>query len=63
LRLNIGRIAGYVTEVAYKEVGEGHEQDVEALQRTQRKVKSLEELSRFLFFVQVILTGYLLRIA
>jgi hypothetical protein len=50
-RRSIGRIAGYVTEVAYTEVGEGREQDAEALQR-RRQIKR-----------QVRLVGYLLRVA
>jgi hypothetical protein len=50
-RRNIERIAGYVTEVAYTEVGEGREQDAAALQR-RRQTKR-----------QVILVGYLLRVA
>jgi hypothetical protein len=50
-RRNVGRIVGYETEVAYTKVGEGREQDAEALQR-QRQIKR-----------QVRMVGYLLRVA
>jgi hypothetical protein len=40
-RRNIGCIAGYVTEVAYTEVGERREQDAAALQRRRQTKKQV----------------------
>ncbi len=47
-RRNIGRITGYVTEVAYTEVGEGREQGTAALQRRKQTKKQVNNGGLFI---------------